>query len=125
MKTLKTIVTSCVILITFTGISQVKNKQTNVNYLKTGVTNLKIEVNAKSLQELEGSFSILDLETVFEDMEVHDDVEFKITCTKASDYITDSKKKISYKITGNVKDKVVFLKMANSIYYSAKKYYLD
>jgi len=125
MKTLKTIITICIFLIAFTGFSQTKHENTSLNYSKTTVSNLKIEVKAKSLKDLERSFIIKDLDNIFSELDTEDDIEFKITCTKPSKLKMNSKEEISYKIVGNAKEKEAFLKMAERIYNSAKNYYIN
>ena len=125
MKTLKTITVLSIMLISYAGISQAKLISTNADYSKTSLSNVKVEIEAESLKDLEHTFNLQDLETFFEDTEVNDAVEFKITCTKDSDSNPNFKKEISYKIVGSIKDKDAFLKRAERIYNAAKKYYLN
>jgi len=125
MKTLKITMTICLALFSLIGFSQTQNQTLNVSQGETTVTNLKIEINVASLQELEKSFKIKDLNEIFSELDNEGDVEFRITCTKASDYDKSKTKEISYKIVGDADEKEAFLKMAERIYNSAKKYYID
>jgi len=125
MKTLKTITVLSIMLISYAGISQTKLISTNADYSINSLSNVKVEIKAESLKDLEHTFSIQDLETFLEDTEVKDAVEFEITCTKDSNYKPGFKQKISYKIVGSIKDKDAFLNRAERIYNAAKKYYLN
>ncbi|MCA0133340.1 hypothetical protein [Winogradskyella alexanderae] len=83
---------------------------------------VEVTVTVDSLEELQETFSINDLEEVFGMTGEDESVTFKLVCN--GDKMSNGKKSsMSYKIEGSTSDKETFIKQAEAIRKAAIKFY--
>lgn len=86
------------------------------------VEDVKIEVSVDSAEEIESTFSIEDIEKIFDENTDSEEITFKIICNgeKMSNGESSS---VSYSVKGNRKGKDLFIKSVDRIRKAAIKYY--
>jgi hypothetical protein len=121
---MKTVFTFLGLFIATVSFSQAQNLDGKVITENTKITNLSVSVTVDSAEEVEATFNMKDIMTILNEVEGDEEISFEITCIgeKLSEGVT---RKVSYRVTGNSKDKKNFLKSIKRIRKAAIKYYND
>jgi hypothetical protein len=121
---MKTVFTFLGLFIATVSFSQAQNLDGKVITENTKIKNLSVSVTVDSAEEVEATFNMKDIKTILNEVEEGEEISFEITCNgeKLSEGVT---KKVSYRVTGNSKDKKNFLKSIKRIRKAAIKYYND
>ncbi|MFT5849044.1 MAG: hypothetical protein ACJARX_002072 [Psychroserpens sp.] len=121
---MKTVFTFLGLFIATVSFSQAQNLDGKVITENTKITNLSVSVTVDSAEEVEATFNMKDIKTILNEVEGDEEISFEITCIgeKLSEGVT---RKVSYRVTGNSKDKKNFLKSIMRIRKAAIKYYND
>ncbi|MGK0324197.1 MAG: hypothetical protein ACJAR4_002246 [Psychroserpens sp.] len=121
---MKTVFTFLGLFIATVSFSQAQNLDGKVITENTKITNLSVSVTVDSAEEVEATFNMKDIKTILNEVEGDEEISFEITCIgeKLSEGVT---RKVSYRVTGNSKDKKNFLKSIKRIRKAAIKYYND
>jgi hypothetical protein len=118
---MKNFVTYLMILIPIFTFSQSKvfEKQYDV---EVKVESVDFVVTVDSAEELESTFKLEDLKTIFDDSISGESISLKIVCN--GEKMSNGKMStLSYKIDGNAKNMKEFMKSARKIKRAAIKYY--
>jgi hypothetical protein len=121
---MKTVFTFLGLFIATVSFSQAQKLDGKVITENTKITNLSVSVTVDSAEEVEATFNMKDIKTILNEVEGDEEISFEITCIgeKLSEGVT---RKVSYRVTGNSKDKKNFLKSIKRIRKAAIKYYND
>lgn len=89
---------------------------------KINTSEVKIEVEVDSAEEIESTFTIDDFESLLNEADEGEELSFKIKCNgeKMSNGVKSS---MSYEIKGNTSDKKTFLESIKKLREAAIKYY--
>jgi hypothetical protein len=92
------------------------------NDVKVKIESVDFVVTVDSAEDLESTFEIEDLKTLFNDSSSNESISLKIVCN--GELMSNGKKSnLSYKINGNAKNMKEFMKSAREIKRAAIKYY--
>jgi hypothetical protein len=118
---MKNLVTSLVVLMSLSAFSQSKDL-VQENDVKVKIESVDFVVTVDSAEDLESTFEIEDLKTLFNDSSSNESISLKIVCN--GELMSNGKKSnLSYKINGNAKNMKEFMKSAREIKRAAIKYY--
>jgi hypothetical protein len=119
---MKNLILPLVLLIGVAGFSQTKSFEELEVKKEVRAERVDVVVEVDSLEELESTFSVEDVKSVFELTSEDKDVSFKLVCN--GEVMSNGKKShMSYKVDGSSSDQDVFLKRIEFIRDAAIKYY--
>lgn len=120
MKHLITILATFIISMGFA-----QDKIGKAEWTSTGGTKIEkvaMEVTIDSLEELESTFQKENIEKLFDDFGIIDDITFKLTCN-AKEKTHGINSNVSYEVKGNSGEKDVFLAQVEIIKKAARSFY--
>jgi hypothetical protein len=119
---MKTVFTALGLFIATVSFSQAQNLEGKATTEGTKITNLSVSVTVDSAEEVEATFNMKDIKNILNEVEGDEEISFEITC-KGEKMSEDVTRKVSYRVTGNSKDKKSFLKSIKRIRKAAINYY--
>ncbi|MCC1483824.1 hypothetical protein [Winogradskyella immobilis] len=121
MKKLMTALALIVVTISFAQTKNLKGDM-KISDKKVEIERMSIHVTVDSEEDLKSTFTVNDIEDIFDDVKDGEDISFKITCNREK---TENglKSNISYSIKGNSNNKKEFLKGVETIREKAIKCY--
>jgi hypothetical protein len=120
---MKNLVTCLAVLVSFSALSQTIILEREPE-AEVKIESVDFVVTVDSAEELDSTFKIEDLKTLFEESNDNETISLKIVCN--DELMSNGKKSsFSYKIDGNAKNMNEFMKSARKIKRAAIKYYKD
>lgn len=119
---MKNLVTCLIVLATTFGFSQIKIGNGMLVKKTTKVENVAVTVTVDSVEDIEKTFKVEDINRILENTDDDEALSFKIVCNGKT--MSNGKKAhLSYKIKGNSNEVDVFLKGVEKLRASAINYY--
>ena len=112
------------LIIVTVSFAQTKNLQGDVKISdkKAKIERMSIHVTVDSEEEVKSTFTVNDIEEIFDDVKDGEEISFKLTCNREKTG-NGLKSNISYSIKGNSNNKKEFLKSIETIRQKAIKFY--
>ncbi len=123
---MKNVITSLVLLISMFGFSQSQLKQAHYAAETPKIDNMSVTVTVDSAAEVKSSVDTEDLKKALALLEANQTFSFELIC-KGQELSNGKHASLSYKITGNSKEKDLFLERVEKLralainYYNTKK----
>ncbi|WP_299228323.1 hypothetical protein [uncultured Psychroserpens sp.] len=110
------------LFITSLGISQSENLESNTGESKLEISDFGVSVTVDSVEEIESSFNIKDIEELLKETVDIQNISFEIICN-GEPMSNGERSSISYKVNGNNNDINSFIKSVKKLRKAAINYY--